>query len=32
MATSKIDILVYADWLHVDGPKLILNATHRLNI
>jgi|GEM_PF-4135225 len=23
MATSKIDILVYADWLHLDGPKLI---------
>lgn len=23
MATSKIDILVYADWLEIDGPKLI---------
>lgn len=23
MATSKIDILVYADWLEISGPKLI---------
>jgi len=23
MATSKTDILVYADWLHLGGPKLI---------